>query len=432
MSTSLDRRSPGSPLASAHPPGVQDHQATPPPATALAERLGGKLSFYVFTLFASLFLGVLANKYTDQILPWNWGIGDTPLWGAWGFYLLAAVVVVSTVVAQRAQDTKREREDQRRAAAERALIDATDRLQRLVETLPPPTFLSSFAATDNACREVLADVLYARAAGALPPERVKDAIRTVLGGVAELVRIFENAPSEGVYAANLMIFRPAEPLRNLPRAEREHWERSLSFGLSPLSLDLLEGVLELVPELSTTTTRQGNAPDVLEPLRLAVPVRNERRVGHGKRLLWRVLPGAPLAWVRKKWTIYPSQAALLDWCRRKGAFPGHVVEAVRRYFESPAGASVQAFASLPFPPGTGDEPVGVLNVHSTQPGLFSGRDPVRHLFPLLNPILWIIRDLIQLLVEAEDEETRREGVARNLAASSHVHGPGLDDGVGTE
>jgi hypothetical protein len=199
-----------------------------------------------------------------------------------------------------------------------------------------------------------------------------------------------------------------------------------------VSLDLLEGILELVPELSTTTTRQGNTPDVLEPLRLPVPVRYERRVGHGERQLWRVLPGAPLAWVRKKWTIYPSQAALLDWCRRKGAFPDHVLEAVQRYFESPAGASVQAFASLPFPPGTGDEPVGVLNVHCTQPGLFSGRDPVRHLFPLLNPILWIICDLIQLLVEAEGEETRWEAVARNHTASPPVRGTGLDDGVGTE
>jgi hypothetical protein len=198
-------------------PKAPDRQATPNPAAQVAERLGGKLSFYVFTLFASLFLGVLANKYTDQILPWNWQIGDTPLLGAWGFYLLAAVVIGSTVVAQRAQDAKREREDQRRAAAERELIDATERLQRLVETLPPPTFLSSFAATDNACRNVLADVLYARAIGFLPPERVKDAIRTVLGGVAELVRIFENSPTEGIYAANLMIFRPANPLRNLSR-----------------------------------------------------------------------------------------------------------------------------------------------------------------------------------------------------------------------
>lgn len=338
----------------------------------------------------------------------NWRVGGTPLGGAWGFYALALVVIGSTVVAQRAQDAKREREDLRRGEAERELIGATGKLQQLVETLPPTTFLSSFAATDNACRNVLVDVLYARASGALPVEKVKEAIRTVLGGVAELVQIFENSPTETVYAANVMVFRPGKPLRELPHAERRKWEEELAFGPGPISLDLLEGVLELLPELSTTTARERNQPDELAPLKLPVPVGSEQRVRHAEHRPWRVLPGAPYAWVRKKWVAYPSQSTLLDWCRSKGAFTDDVLGAIRAYFESPAGRSVQAFASLPFPPGTEGDPIGVLNVHCNQPGLFAGRDPVRHLFPLLNPILWIVRDLIEILVEAERVEMARE------------------------
>jgi len=64
-------------------------------------------------------------------------------------------------------------------------------------------------------------------------------------------------------------------------------------------------------------------------------------------------------------------------------------------------------------------------VHCNQPGLFAGRDPVRHLFPLLNPILWIVRDLIEVLVEAEQAEMSRDRADAALGRTSSVR-DGLD------
>jgi hypothetical protein len=220
--------------------------------------------------------------------------------------------------------------------------------------------------------------------------------------LAELIRIFENSPLQTTYAANVMIFRPAAALRKLPPEQRREWERGLAFSPPRTRLVELEGILQLVPELSTTTARAENEPDELKPLRLPVPEQRLRHVRHGDSRLWRVLPGAPVAWVRKKWVAYPSQADLFQWCRDEGAFADETLAALRSYFDAPPGSAVQGFASLPFPTGAGTSPVGVLNVHSDQPGLFAGRDPVRHLFPLLNPILQIVNDLVDLLVEAEN------------------------------
>jgi len=68
------------------------------------------------------------------------------------------------------------------------------------------------------------------------------------------------------------------------------------------------------------------------------------------------------------------------------------------------GHAVQSFVSLPLIAPDTDVPIGVLNVHSNQPGLLEARRPDEKFHALLKPLLALVVDMLELLSAALHED----------------------------
>jgi hypothetical protein len=166
----------------------------------------------------------------------------------------------------------------------------------------------------------------------------------------------------------------------------------MAFKSSGLQWRSLEGVLLLHPALSA---RAGGEPRDTDPdiERMYWPIPIDKKVHHAPKDLWTVLPGAPLAWVKRLPTSYSSPAAVMNWCKVEAAFPKEVHDELRKYLdETPA---VHSFVSIPFPEQDGYPPIAVLNVHSSKPGLLESRD--KSLLVLVRPVLEILTFMLRQL-----------------------------------
>jgi hypothetical protein len=292
----------------------------------------------------------------------------------------------------------------------RELSEQTDTLRDLVQTLPPKTILTTYVKTVQTCRRTYVNAYDVEPTAADAVEKLRAAVRTVLGAITDLFQVYENAPPNSVIAANIMLFSPASALRKLSLEKQQEIERTLTFATPGTTLRSLDGVLFTMEELSTRTDLEDDGRDPsLAGIRLPVPA--ERKAFAGGKELWRVLPGAPLAWALGEAVAYPSQEALLRWCEENGVYHQQVHQALRRYLEV-HGNAIRSFVSLPLvrPVQGGQEsveaaaqslPIGVLNVHSNYPGLLEDRKPDENLFILLHPILDFVVDLLSLLSAAE-------------------------------
>ena len=184
----------------------------------------------------------------------------------------------------------------------------------------------------------------------------------VLSAVAVLAHHFDGGPSDATYAANIMLFKPSSSLTS-PQ-EITEFEQRLVFTEEAVDIRKLLGVLDLRCELSTTNRVDGQKPDAqLKPLALPIPHATTTASGRSY-----VLPGAPAAFCERKLNVYADTQTLSEWCKRNGAFSPVVIDKVAAYFQSGIGREFRSFASLPLM-WSDDQPVGVLNIHSSQVGM---------------------------------------------------------------
>jgi hypothetical protein len=164
-----------------------------------------------------------------------------------------------------------------------------------------------------------------------------------------------------------------------------------------VGIEHLRGVLELQVSLSAVASDANAAPDPrMTPIVLPIP---KQSLVNGK---YKVIPGAPLAFVDDEPDIYTHTNLLAQWCEENGDFTQQVVQQIRDYF---ATSHVRAFVSIPLSDTEGavgdaepHNPCAVLNIHATRGGLLRGEsEPLAHFVQILRPFKRFIVELLRTL-----------------------------------
>jgi len=214
----------------------------------------------------------------------------------------------------------------------------------------------------------------------------------VLGAILETARDFDKSP-EAIYFGNVMIWRPKgegieaiSPLHIVPFIQGD---------------PRVAGVIELIPELSTSTLDENeyNKDSNIKPIVFQIPS-DPTPVFDGRMMLkYPILPCAPLAFVNKVFASYENIAKLFLWLDTKCGLDAITIDKIRNYFHTGDGKHIRSFGSIPIllpsedADKSDDDPIGILNLHSTQENILE--DNGQTLFaPLLEPFLMLLSILI--------------------------------------
>jgi hypothetical protein len=267
----------------------------------------------------------------------------------------------------------------REAATEKRRQSAADKLERLIRTMPPEEFLSLFREFYVLCRTTEIAVQNGNRAV------IEEGIRVILFGIISLVRAFERNTPKARYAANVMIFVPQRNFAKLGN----RLTSLIRFLPAGNDVDKLDGVLLLQPQLSTTISSAKSDPDgELSAFALPVPAGPPQTAEER----WRALPGAPLAWMRRKAggegiDGYENTMELRN-IEPSFDLPHSTIVDVAHYFDGVA-QSIRSFQSVAISE-PGSDPIAVLNLHSDHPGLLSEKKPAEQFFALIVPFVSIL------------------------------------------
>lgn len=304
---------------------------------------------------------LVAELYGDEIRnawPLYWGPFSAVSWPAIIFWL--GLVTVTVLLAAKNKGDEDARQE---------LVAATERVTELVQTLPPRGWREDYAAAINAAAEGLQAVVPRVRQPDVNREHLAEVIRELLGSIATLAYRYDAQPrtASGAveYAANVMTFveRSGRGTEEDPFFA-EHVRHAIKFLPADVSLESLAGVLYLQPELTYSTRTSGRDP--LPPLALPIPATPQSPSGR-----WRVLPGAPLAFVSNAVDGYADVSTIGAWFDQFGDFPRSVRDEVHAYFNG-NGAGVRSFLSRPLI--VDQEKVGVLSIHAARPNLLGVLD----------------------------------------------------------
>jgi hypothetical protein len=331
--------------------------------------------------------GLLGSIYSPEIrdaFPFYWGRGPICV-QAVIFWVVAGVAALAYFF--REQSVAREQHKQQ----DRALY-RSERLERLIRTLPPENFLELVGDFYTAAAEAVDAAFAERTAVPHPPEVVEQSIRHLLRLIAALAQQFDGNHTGVEYAANIMMFKETKALKP---AERVSLASRLLFCDEAVSIDNLRGVLELQTKLSAIAADAKAEPDPrMGPIALPIPVHSSV---HER---YKVMPGAPLAFIEREPDVYTDTSLLAEWCEENGDFTRQVVEEVRSHFRD---SHVRAFVSIPlFAPedlsNADAQPVAILNIHATREGLLRGEsEPLAHFVQILRPFHGFLVDLLNAL-----------------------------------
>jgi hypothetical protein len=333
-------------------------------------RASRKSYFAALVALGAVIAGLLGSVYSKEIST------SFPLKYLCSYHALVFWLVLVATTAALA--VRQESVDRAQKGAEAELHRRTDELVNLIRTMPPADFLGSF-------RELFGQAFLAYEAGQDSPDVADEAIRQVLRCIAILSHQFDRRPKEK-YCANVMLFLPSKDVT-------EDVRKRLLFEPT-LALSAMRGVLDLQTSLSTTADSTDAAPDPsLVPIALAVP--KEPQIIAGPSTLWKVLPGAPLAFVTKRVDAYKDTTDLRRWCDEKGDFTEETKQLVEKYFSQGRGG--RSFVSLPLSsPDDSSDPIGVLNLHRNSPGMLHQDNAVIEQFALLaHPFVAMLFRLLQ-------------------------------------
>lgn len=321
--------------------------------------------FGAVTTLAILMAGAMASFFTNEIKDnsaFALRHGYSLSWTATGFWaacLVAGLCFFGTQWAQARQTRK-----------------TNDKLEGIVarlRTLPSEDYLPSYR---EAFRQAGLLSMAALLAETASKDEVSKAIQAVLRAIVETARSFDSADTSSIYSASLMLFR-----RNTTEFECTE----PVYQIDGMNDSELAGFLELIPALTVASSpaaeHRENVSLVLPIPRDQSPLREEN--GHDR---FRILPGAPWAYVFKSPVCFVQMPHFFDNLRDCSSLDHHNMAKVRAYFDSGPAREVRSFSSFPIlEPRFGDTGVvAVLNLHSSEPGLLQDNGP--ELFaPLLEP-----------------------------------------------
>lgn len=353
--------------------------------------------FGAVTTLAILMAGAMASFFTNEIKDnssFALRQGHSLSWTATGFWavcLFAGLCFFGTQWAQARQT--------RRTNAKLESIVAR------LRTLPSEDYLPSYR---EAFRQAGLLSMAALLSGSASRDEVSKTIQAVLRAIVETARSFDSADNVSVYSASVMLFRS-------DAAEFE--SANPVYQIDGMNDSELAGFLELIPALtvasSPTIQSRENVSLVLPIPRDQSPLREES--GHDR---FRILPGAPWAYVFKSPVCFVEMASFYDSLRDHSSLDHHNMAKVRAYFDSGPAKEVRSFASFPIlePVFGGTGVIAVLNLHSSEPGLLEDNGP-----ELFAPLLEPFQLLLSLLIVSRSSPEATEPTARaNEAASSRT------------
>ena len=335
--------------------------------------------------------GGLWSIYADVVRhawPFAWHARGQISWTAVAAWV--SLLVTSTIFFFRQRV-----EDKRRAEAQQELVDRAAELRRLIVTMPPANFVDSFVELFEQSNAIMTVAL----GEPDPPferKSVIHAVRVVLNAIASLADVYDGDRSSTRYAANIMRYVPSDSLTEQQAAEIE---KRMKFCEKGTSVRKLRGVLDVQSELSASTESNG-APDS-RLSELALPVPHELKSADGK---FKVLPGAPLAFMTNRPDIHVNFAGLRHWCEREGDFPQSVLNELTQYLDGKS-SHMKSFISLPLAqPSNAGHPIAILNIHCDNDALLR-REPesVAQFVMIIKPLQGCLTRLLEALERAEEK-----------------------------
>lgn len=357
------------------------------------------------TAVVTILAGAASSFFGDEIQQTFlvvWTPSTAVAWKATAFWLLVACAGLLLGGSQwaRSQSALRSR---REVDAQVGRLEAAI---RRIETLPPEQFL-----TDH--QTILRKAGRSTLVTLAPPVTValiESAIRNILGCIIQLARQYDGARMQSTYAANLMLYRPYGGVIAV--------DAHRPFDSTPDSRPTDGPVLELVRALSTTSAMKRFEPDSeVAPLVLRIPQKIEPTKDKDMHERHPVLPGAPWAFVHNEYVGFPTISELDGWLERNSSESTEVIESVRTYFRTGAGARIRSFACMPIQGlgGPTDLPLAVLNIHSDDSGILQEQGGARF-SPLSEPFRMLLSILIVSRETAESKQGAQHGKASENGA----------------
>lgn len=288
----------------------------------------------------------------------------------------------------------------RNAKSHKELTESTDSIRVGISdlhSLPPSGFLDQFKG--NLQDSIYLSTQAINKQGLTKPEAALT-IRTVLDGIVSLAMLFHEKNEESQtsrYAANIMLFKA---VKDLSSEEKETVKSRLKFWEDNLDLDKYYGVLDLHEGLSTSTDSREPIPDdEIGPFVLAVPnIPIDKRADKEYLKKIDLLPGAPWTFITKQVSLFVNAEELLRVAKARNFTPG-AIAMIENYMKSPQGQKVRSFISIPIPSSNFDpesDPIGTLNIHRNNDGLFSPKGKGVELFsPFMIPFFAILSKLLE-------------------------------------
>lgn len=267
--------------------------------------------------------------------------------------------------------------------------NSLENMVKRLNTLPADGYLPSY----QSCYRVAAAITYSVTYHPNPTIlQVEEAIRNVIGAILETARDFDQG-GDSSYCGNIMLWR--ENGDSIEAASPIHIVNYVK-GDPQVS-----GLLELIPELSTTTEGNERYDKDLSIKSIILQIPSDASPVHDKEMNLRypLLPGAPLAFINKVFVSYESISKLHEWIDTKCGLEARAISKIKSYFSHGDGKSIRSFCSIPILLPTKDantgtaNPIGILNLHSAEEGIL--QDNGQTLFaPLLEPFLMLLSLLL--------------------------------------
>lgn len=318
--------------------------------------------------------GVWGSLYSNEIkkiLPFTF-LFYSNSYAPYGFWLLVLLTTILFFIRQKAQ--------------EQIIQERTDQLYEAIRTVPPADFLITFQTLFSRVTDVkrlfLANPVYDK-------DSLEKLVRTILNAVLGLIERFDKYSDSTEYGVNAMIYVESN---NFKQLDEKKVKNILTFIEKECDVNELKGVLILKPELSVSSTSRGELDKNL--IEFALPIPYEHLTQNNKGIdLWRVLPGAPIAFVKNEVSSFSDKLGLLEWCNNYGDFTENVKLQLEKYFFAQEKTYLKSFVSIPLP-NRKDSVRGVINIHSNKKGMLKNEENLKQFSIIMSPLL---HDLIDVL-----------------------------------
>lgn len=253
-------------------------------------------------------------------------------------------------------------------------------------------------------------------------------IRSILGSLC-LIADFYNDHQIGDYTATTLWFVSTDSMDDAFKASVAKEIRFTEYN-EPKQMFNHQGLLLLIKSLSYKRTggdsealdTNGNIPDKkvmnsidindeVHLLALPVPATPKRVLKDGS-VEWYTLPGGPRCFVDGSVALLSDTKNIAEWCRQDSHLSEYTQEELVTYMNERSDDRFRAFLSIPIYSAISEseQPIGVINLESTQPGFFSARSlssgnqelddrRLTEFEAIAQPLVMLVEELIELYAQ---------------------------------